>query len=312
MTWAWWEVERLVEKRPTPFRAEEPGDKARLELHGTELRGTARATRRPYNRTLATRAFWIAVPGLLSMGCAAAAGAGVAVAALGAAVATSECYGYVDVLVTEATTGTRQCDATVNARQGDSVVPFRSCFYAPLTKGKWQLSVDKPGYESVKSEIQINPEDNCRRIVHHVSVRLDSLNAPPRAPFGDAAEPSQLPTPPQAPPPPPPATPAPPKAEPPADAAGDTTEPTPGPAPEPPQAPQAPADSAAPDAAAPPPSPKAPPTAPPPAAPAPAPTPSTPAPPVPAKPPPPAKPPAPTPPGSAEPNPPSRSFPAPG
>jgi len=245
------------------------------------------------------RALLVAGASLFSLSCAAAAGAGVFAAAVGAAVATSECYGYVDVLVTEGRTGARQCDARVNARQGDDIVPFQSCFYAPLTKGTWQLSVDKPGYESVKSEISIDPRDNCQRIVHHVSVRLDSLNAPPSTDYGGpASTAAEAPLPPEAPPPPPPAA--------------EESAPAPDEAPvAPPSAPSEPPDATSePATAPPPPAPAAPAPAPttPPAAPKPAPAPAPPAPKAPAS-PPPAKP---APPGSAEPAPPTRSFPSPG
>lgn len=117
--------------------------------------------------------------GLGTAGCTAAAGAGVAAVAVGAAIATSECYGYVDVLVTDGVTGGRACDANVSAARGDDVVPFTSCFYAPLTEGRWRLAVEKPGYQSVTSEIQVDPQEHCERVVHYISVRLDSLSAPP-------------------------------------------------------------------------------------------------------------------------------------
>src|SRR5262245_29348492 len=113
---------------------------------------------------------WLAI-GLLCAGtslgvtgCTAAAGAGVAAVAIGAAIATSECYGYVDVLVTDGVTGGRACDASVSAARDDEVVPFTSCFYAPLTEGRWKLAVEKPGYQSVTSEIQVDPQEHCERV----------------------------------------------------------------------------------------------------------------------------------------------------
>jgi hypothetical protein len=113
------------------------------------------------------------------VGCAAAAGAGVGAVAVGAAIATSQCYGYVDVLVMDGSTGNRACDADVSAVRGDEVVPFNSCFYAPLTEGRWRLNVTKPGYQSVTSDIVVETRDKCERVVHQVSIRLDSLTAPP-------------------------------------------------------------------------------------------------------------------------------------
>ncbi len=101
--------------------------------------------------------------------------------AVGAAIATAECYGYVDVVVSDGLTGNRACDAQVYATRGDDTVPFTSCFYAALPHGRWMLSVSKPGYQSVTSEIIVAPHDSCQRVVHQVSVRLDSLNPPPTA-----------------------------------------------------------------------------------------------------------------------------------
>lgn len=133
---------------------------------------------RPVGRWLAI-GMLCAGASLGATGCTAAAGAGVAAVAIGAAIATSECYGYVDVLVTDGVTGSRACDANVSAARGDDVVPFTSCFYAPLTEGRWKLAVEKPGYQSVTSEIHVDPQEHCERVVHYVSVRLDSLTAPP-------------------------------------------------------------------------------------------------------------------------------------
>lgn len=154
---------------------------------------------RPVGRWLAIGILGAGVS-LGATGCTAAAGAGVAAVAVGAAIATSECYGYVDVLVTDGVTGGRACDANVSAARGDDVVPFTSCFYAPLTEGRWKLAVEKPGYQSVTSEIHVDPQEHCERVVHYVSVRLDSLTAPPpnawdSAPTLPAAAPAPTPTP---------------------------------------------------------------------------------------------------------------------
>lgn len=199
-----------------------------------------------------------------STGCTAAAGAGVAAVAIGAAIATSECYGYVDVLVMDGVTGGRACDASVSAARDDDVVPFTSCFYAPLTEGRWMLNVTKPGYQSVTSEIIVNPQENCARIVHQVSVRLDSLTAPPPTPPG---EPSLTPAPDPLPPAAPATSAAPSEAAPVAPPAAPTS-PSAPPAGSVPPAP-APPPPAPPSPAPPPPAPPAPPAAP--SAPAPAP-----------------------------------------
>ncbi len=144
--------------------------------HQRERRLTGRAS--PSRRGRALGAL-LAASAIGLTGCAAAAGAGVGAVALGAAIATSQCYGYVDVLVMDGTTGNRACDAEVSAVQGDDVVPFTSCFYAPLTEGRWRLHVTKPGYQSVSSDIVVDTRDKCERVVHQVSIRLDSLTAPP-------------------------------------------------------------------------------------------------------------------------------------
>ena len=224
---------------------------------------------------------WLAVGvlcagvGLGATGCTAAAGAGVAAVAIGAAIATSECYGYVDVLVTDGVTGGRACDANVSATRDDDVVPFTSCFYAPLTEGRWKLAVEKPGYQSVTSEIHVDPQEHCERVVHYVSVRLDSLTAPPATDWGAP--------PPIAPASSPPAAAAPTAAPPPATSASPVAPASPAPvAPETAPAPAAPAPAG---------------SAPPPSAP-PAPT-------------PPAAAPSPAPAPSAAPVPPTQSFPAP-
>ena len=239
---------------------------------------------------------WLAISvicvgaGLGTAGCTAAAGAGVAAVAIGAAIATSECYGYVDVLVTDGVTGGRACDANVSAARGDEVVPFTSCFYAPLTEGRWKLAVEKPGYQSVTSEIQVDPQEHCERVVHYISVRLDSLTAPPASDWT--------------------ARPIAPSGRVPAAGPSSTAPPAPAPipaVPEPP--PPAVAPPGVPGAPQPPPSP--PPTTPPSAAPAPA----APAPPAPAAPAPPAPtagpPPAPTAPAAPPAAPPPSAAPAP-
>ncbi|HEY6727609.1 MAG TPA: hypothetical protein VI197_26415 [Polyangiaceae bacterium] len=203
---------------------------------------------RPVGRWLAIGMLGVGAS-LGATGCTAAAGAGVAAVAVGAAIATSECYGYVDVLVTDGATGSRACDANVSAARGEDVVPFTSCFYAPLTEGRWKLAVEKPGYQSVTSEIQVDPQEHCERVVHYISVRLDSLSAPPPkawelAPAAPAAPPAPALVPITTPPPPAaPAGPMPPASEPTVPGAAPSAAPT-TPTPAPPIAPAGPTPSA--------------------------------------------------------------------
>jgi hypothetical protein len=136
----------------------------------------------------------------------------------------SSCYDYLDVTVLDAD-GHRTCAATVTASSGKSQFELTSCYYAPLTDGRWKLRASLPGFSDALSTVDVDHAHDCTRHVQTVELTLHrpgTGSGPTSAPLPPAA-----PTPMQTPVPALPTASAPPAAEPAAPASAPPPNPPP-------------------------------------------------------------------------------------
>jgi hypothetical protein len=171
--------------------------------------------------------------------CAPAVGGGVLAVVVAIGALTSHCYDYLDVTVLDAQ-GRKTCAATVTASNGSDEFELKSCYYAPLTDGRWTIRAHAPGFVDAIGNAQVEHADDCTRHVQSMELTLAAPGSPgsefPRGappPLPPAPPPPAAPAPPPAAPAPPPAAPAPPPAAPapPPSAAPPTSGPAPTPGP---------------------------------------------------------------------------------
>lgn len=155
---------------------------------------------------------------LFTTACAPAlVGGGIIATAVGVAALTSHCYDYLDVTVRDAE-GRRTCAATVTASAQGDQLELTSCYYAPLTDGRWTLRASLPGSVDAVSTVEVEHRSDCIRHVQSVELTLKRPGSAPVIPAPASASP------PAAPPAPSPALPEP----------ASPAAPPPAPAPEPP------------------------------------------------------------------------------
>ncbi|HEX2874628.1 MAG TPA: hypothetical protein VHP33_25420 [Polyangiaceae bacterium] len=203
---------------------------------------------------------WVLVGlGLLSTSCVGVAGAGAAVAIVGAGALAFTCYDRVSVTVTDRVTATKLCDAKVSFWKGDSETVATSCYQAALSAGKYKLRVERRGLITFEEPVEVTEGGDCGGTVQTMYVALDrksrgaapptAIQAPAPPPPAVAAPPAAPPAAPVAPPAaPPPAAPPPAATTPPAGVAPGAPLPPPPPPPPPPAAAPPPASTAFPDA----------------------------------------------------------------
>ncbi len=101
---------------------------------------------------------------------------------VGVGALTSHCYDYLDVTVLDAQ-GRKTCAATVTAHRNKSSEQFelQSCYYTPLSDGRWTLSASLPGSNDVQTVVDVDHEKDCTRHVQSVELTLAEVGAAPRA-----------------------------------------------------------------------------------------------------------------------------------
>jgi len=169
--------------------------------------------------------------------CAPAVGGGVLVAVVAIGALTSHCYDYLDVTVLDAQ-GRKTCAATVTASNGSEEFELKSCYYAPLTDGRWIIRAHAPGLVDAVSSAQVEHADDCTRHVQSMELTLGAPGSPGEFP--------RVAPPPPLPPAPPPPQVAPPPAAAPAPPSGAPASGAPAPAPPPSATPPAPSPAPAP------------------------------------------------------------------
>ena len=144
--------------------------------------------------TLARGVLVASVLALATSACTTIAG-GVALAGLVAIGAlTSRCYDYLDVTVLDAD-GRKTCAATVTASKGGSPLELSSCYYTPLTDGRWTLRASLPGFPDALSTVVVDHAHDCTRNVQTLELTMKRAGAPltpsvtarPAAPAASAA-----------------------------------------------------------------------------------------------------------------------------
>jgi hypothetical protein len=111
---------------------------------------------------------------------------------------TSRCYDYLDVTVLDAD-GRKTCAATVTAASGGSQLELNSCYYTPLTDGRWTLRASAPGFADATSTVIVDHSRDCVRNVQTMQLTLNRSGVPQRPKPLVAPQPSVSPA---APPPP--------------------------------------------------------------------------------------------------------------
>jgi len=128
-------------------------------------------------------------------------GGGVLATLVGVAAATSHCYDYLDVSVLDAD-GRRTCAATVTATNRGDQFELTSCYYAPLTDGRWTLRASLPGHADAVSTVEVEHAHDCVRHVLSVELTLKPTGSTPApTPPSPAVAAPPLATPPAIPPP---------------------------------------------------------------------------------------------------------------
>ena len=105
---------------------------------------------------------------------------------------TSTCYDYLDLTVLDAE-GRKTCAATVSASNGKSQFELESCYYTPLSDGRWTVRASLPGFPDAVSTVMVEHEHDCIRHVQTVELTLNRAGSSPIR--------TGLPTPPAAAPP---------------------------------------------------------------------------------------------------------------
>jgi hypothetical protein len=151
--------------------------------------------------------YWfVGASALLLSGCASVAGAGIGAGLLALGLITHECYEHVDIKVIDGVTGNKICDAKVTAEQDGDVDTLGSCYYAPLTEGRWNLTATLPGRPPAKSTLIVAESESCEPVVASVVLTIPPAPGstppapPPFAPVPARPEPAPAPAPPAVPP----------------------------------------------------------------------------------------------------------------
>jgi hypothetical protein len=123
----------------------------------------------------------VSVLGALSA-CTAVAGGSIVAVLVGVGALTSHCYDYLDVTVFDAQ-GRKTCAATVTASRQKSSEQFEleSCYYTPLSDGRWTLRASLPGSNDVETVVDVDHEKDCTRHVQSVELTLAAVGSRPRA-----------------------------------------------------------------------------------------------------------------------------------
>jgi|SRR6478609_3933139 len=90
---------------------------------------------------------------------------------------TSRCYDYLDVTVFDPE-GRKTCAATVTATKGSSQLELSSCYYTPLTDGRWTLRASLPGVPDTLSTLVVDHSQDCTRNVQTVELTLKRAGTP--------------------------------------------------------------------------------------------------------------------------------------
>jgi len=105
---------------------------------------------------------------------------------------TSRCYDYVDVTVLDAD-GRKTCAATVTASSGGSPLELSSCYYTPLSDGRWTLRASLPGFPDALSTVEVDHAHDCTRHVQSVELTLNRAPVAQPVPSSAPANTSPLP-----------------------------------------------------------------------------------------------------------------------
>ena len=57
--------------------------------------------------------------------------------------------------------GRKTCAATVTASNGKSQFELASCYYTPLSDGRWTLRASLPGFPDAVSTVVVEHEHDC-------------------------------------------------------------------------------------------------------------------------------------------------------
>jgi hypothetical protein len=126
--------------------------------------------------------------------CAPAAGGGVLAAALAIGALTTRCYDYIDVSV-YAPNGHKTCVATVTASDGGGPFELNSCYYTPLSDGRWTIRASLPGLPSVATVVLVDHSQDCTRHVQSMELTLAAPVASPKPKPVSAPLPPSVPLP---------------------------------------------------------------------------------------------------------------------
>ena len=131
---------------------------------------------------------------LVSSACTPIVAGAVLIGLVGVGALTSRCYDYLDVAVFDAD-GHKTCAATVTASNGASRFELTSCYYAPLTDGRWTLRASLPGFSDALSTVEVEHAHDCTRHVQTVELTMKRTGAfgaptPLVAPRSGRCEPS--------------------------------------------------------------------------------------------------------------------------
>src|SRR6478735_1112752 len=107
---------------------------------------------------------------------------------------TTRCYDYVDVTVLDSD-GRKTCAATVTASKNGSEFELTSCYYAPLTDGRWTLRAALPGFPDAVTTVVVDHTHDCTRYVQSVELTLNRAGSVRPPPPGVRTPPPALPEP---------------------------------------------------------------------------------------------------------------------
>jgi hypothetical protein len=119
---------------------------------------------------------------LATSACTPLVGGAVLIGLVAVGAATSRCYDYLDVTVFDAD-GRKTCAATVTASDGGSPFELSSCYYAPLSDGRWTLRASLPGFPDALSTVEVEHAHDCIRHVQTVELTLNRVGTPAKPVF---------------------------------------------------------------------------------------------------------------------------------
>jgi len=119
---------------------------------------------------------------LATSACTPLVGGSVLIGLIAVGAATSRCCDYLDVTVLDAD-GRKTCAATVTASDGGSPFELTSCYYAPLSDGRWTLRASLPGFPDALSTVEVEHAHDCIRHVQTVELTLNRAGTPAKPVF---------------------------------------------------------------------------------------------------------------------------------